>query len=100
MRILTSRAIATAAAAAIALSTVGLATASAHGPDYGYAPQAGYDNGDAAAAAAMLAIFGTMAALIAANQHRDHVYHGPVYGGPVHGPYGRQWSEWRHHHHR
>jgi len=90
----TSRAIATAAAAAIALSTIGLQPAFA---DYRR------HNNDAAAAAAMIAIFGTVAAIIAADQARGHNRHqrghhyGPVYGGPDRVPHGRYW---RHHHHR
>lgn len=87
MRTMTSRAIA-AAAVAIALTTMSLQPAAANGR---------YNNGDAAAAAAIVGIFGTVAALIAANSHRHHygpVYGAPVYGGPAYGPRGGQW---RHH---
>jgi hypothetical protein len=89
----TRRAIATIAAAAITLSTIGLQPAFA---DYRR------HNNDAAAAAAMIAIFGTVAALIAADQardnHRRHYRHyGPAYGGPDRVPHGRYW---RQHHHR
>jgi hypothetical protein len=90
MRTLTSRAITTAAAAAIALTTFGLQPAAAH-------PRNG---DDAAALGAFVAIFGTIAAIIAAEQYRDRPSHyapsytyGPPYGGPVHRPYGH----WRDH---
>jgi hypothetical protein len=93
MRILASRAITTAAAAVIALSTVGLQPAAASGR-----------HGDAAAAAAIIGMFGTIAGLIAAEQYRNDyaaapvygapVYEGPVYARPIYrGPYG-----WRHEH--
>jgi hypothetical protein len=96
MRILTSRALAAAAAAAIGLSAGGLQTASAHGlPDYNYPAPVHY-NGDAAAAAAMLAVFGTVAAIIASNHHRKHYR---VYNGPHYGPSGSHWARWRHHRH-
>ena len=92
MRILTSRAIGTAAAAAIALSTLGLQPASAHGPQYG--------NNDAAAAAAMVAVFGTMAAIIASSRHRRAQRHdyGHHYGRHHH--YGRESHPGRHWHRR
>jgi hypothetical protein len=90
MRTLTSRAIATAAAAAIALTTLSLQPAAA-GP---------YRGDDAAALGAFAAVFGTIAAIIAAEQYRDQPSYepsygyGPVYrGGPVHGPHGY----WQHH---
>jgi hypothetical protein len=97
MRTLTSRAIATAAAAAIALTTFGLQPAAA-GSRHG---------GDAAALGAFAAIFGTIAAIIAAEQYRDRTSYvptysyGPVYG-PVHRPHGhwRHHQPWQHHHHR
>ena len=85
MRILTSRAIATAAAAAIALSTLGLQPAAAGGPRYG--------NNDAAAAAAMIATFGTIAAVIASSQHRRaHRYEGVYHRGYAHQPSRRHWN--------
>jgi hypothetical protein len=104
MRTMTGRAIATAAAAVIALTTVSLQPAAAASR-----------RGDAAAAAAILGIFGTVAGLIAAQQYRDDqayaygpvynegpvygrpVYRGPAYGGPVHVPHG---GSWHHEHHR
>jgi hypothetical protein len=92
MRTLTSRAIGTAAAAAIALTTFGLQPAAAH-PRHG---------GDAAALTAFAAVFGTIAAIIAAEQYRDRTTYvptysyGPIYGGPVHRPYGH----WQHQHRR
>jgi hypothetical protein len=93
MRTFTSRAIATAAAAAIALTTFGLQPAAA-GHRHG---------GDAAALAAFVAMFGTMAAIIAAEQRRErasYVYHpsytyGPVHHGPVRHPRG-PWPYHRH----
>ncbi len=90
MRTMTSRAIAIAAAAAIALTTLGLQPAAA-GTRHG---------DDAAAVAAFAAVFGTIAAIIAAEQYRDQAPagpsygHGPVYRGPIHDPHG----QWRHHH--
>jgi len=92
----TSRAIATAAAAAIALSTIGLQPAAAGGRYH--------NGGDAAAAAAIIGIFGTVAALIAADQYRNHHrhgYYGPVYGGPVYGgpDRGAPGYYWRRHQH-
>lgn len=85
MRMKTSRVIAT-VAAAIALTTMSLQPAAANDRRY---------NGDAAAAAAFVGIFGTVAALIAADQYRKSNRHryGPVYGGPGYFPRGH----WRHH---
>ena len=89
MRTLTSHVIATTAASAIALTTVGLQPAAA-GSRYG---------GDAAALAAFALVFGTIAAVVAAEQYRDEGAYGPPYTyGPVYrdpGPYGH----WPHHHH-
>jgi hypothetical protein len=90
MGIKMSRAIATAAAAAIALSTFSLQPAAAGNGHY-------RNNGDAAAAAAMITIFGTMVALAASNQHRDHYYGGPVYSGPSRGHWRSQHRNYRHH---
>jgi hypothetical protein len=96
MRTLTSRAIATAAAVAIVLTTFSLQPAAA----------GSYRGNDAAALGAFAAVFGTIAAIIAAEQYRDQPSYessygyepsygyGPVYrGGPVHGPHGY----WQHH---
>jgi len=90
MRTLTSRAITTAAAAAIALTTMGFQPAAA-----------GTRRGDDAAAVAIFAGFlGTIAAIIA-SQHDDGPHYGrgpvyaPVYGGPGYGHHGGP-----HHHHR
>jgi hypothetical protein len=90
MRTLTSRAIATAAAVAITLTTFSLQPAAA-GP---------YRGDDAAALGAFAAVFGTIAAIIAAEQYRDQQSYEPSYGygpayrgGPVHGPHGY----WQHH---
>jgi cobalamin synthase len=78
LQTLKSRAIGTAAAAAIALTALNQ-PAAAHSR---------YINNVGAAAAA-IAIFGTVAAIIAASQHR-HAYHrvGPVYRGPIREPRG------------
>ena len=93
MRIFTSRAIAVATAAGIALTTLGIESAAA-----GWRHR-----DDAAALTAFGAVLGTIAAVIVADRHRDRVSHAPAYGhGPVyyrpfhvHGPYGH----WRHRHH-
>jgi hypothetical protein len=97
MRILTSRAIATAAAAAIALTTMG------------FQPAAAGTRGDDAAAAFIFAgVLGTIAALIATQSYDDHPHYsyGPVrgpgfgghgygaYRGHGHGPHG--WQMYRH----
>jgi hypothetical protein len=105
MRTFKSRAITTAAAAAIALTTFSLQPAAA-GSRYA---------NDAAAFAAFAAVLGTIA-VIAATRHRERpawshhrsyahqpsyahhpsYTHGPVHRGPPHGPQG----PWRRHHHR
>ena len=89
MRTWKSRAIATAAAAAIALTTFSLQPASA----------AGRHGGDVAALAAFAAVFGTIAAIVAAEQDRDQPYYGPSYGygRPYRGPYPQ--SHWPQHRH-
>jgi hypothetical protein len=84
MRMLTSRAIATAAAAAIALTTFSLQ------------PAAAGSRNDAAALAAFAAVFGTIAAVVAAEHYRDRPHYersynyGPVDRGPH--PHG----DWKH----
>ncbi len=92
MRMLTSRAMTTAAAAVIALTTMTMQPAAA-GSRHG---------DDAAALAAFAAIFGTIATIVAAEQYRDRhsyshgpVYDGPVYGGPAYLPY-KHWQQHRH----
>lgn len=89
MRTWKSRAVATAAAAAIALTTFSLQPASA----------AGRHGGDVAALAAFAAVFGTIVAIVAAEQDRDQPYYGPSYSyGPTYrGPYPQ--SHWRQHRH-
>jgi hypothetical protein len=86
MRMLTSRAIATAAAAAIALTTFSLQPAAA-GSRHG---------NDAAALAAFAAVFGTIAAIVAAEHYRDRPHYGPAYNyGPGgHGPHPH--GDWKH----
>jgi len=93
MRTILSRTIATAAAAAIALTTFSLQ------------PAAAGSRGDAAALGAFAAVFGTIAAIIAAEQYRDQPAYGQPYG-PAYGPsygYGPVYpvphGPWRHHHH-
>jgi hypothetical protein len=96
MRTILSRTIATAAAAAIVLTTFSLQPASA-----------GSRHGDAAALGAFAAVFGTIAAIIAAEQYRDQPTYAPPYGpgyGPTYGygpvyPGGVPHGPWRHHHH-
>jgi hypothetical protein len=77
MRTLMSRAIAAAVAGTIALSTMSVTPAAA----------SSRDSGDAVAAAAAVAMFGTIAALIASSQHHDDYAYGysyaPVYRGPA-----------------
>jgi hypothetical protein len=92
-----SRVIAAAAAAAIALTAFSTAPA-----------QARVRNGDAIALGAIVGLFGTVAALAAANAARDRHYGpyyaaphpgAPVYRGPVHRSH--RWGGWhRHHWHR
>jgi hypothetical protein len=86
MRTMTSRAIATAAAAAIALTTFSLQPAAAN-PRHG---------NNAAALAAFAAVFGTIAAIVAADHYRDRPHYGPGYNyGPVgNGPHPH--GDWRH----
>ena len=88
MRTIMSRAVTTAAAAVFALTVMSIQPAAA-----------GYRHGnDAAALAAFAAIFGTVAAIIAAEQYRDRYEPRYIYGGdsgPVFVPRG----DWRHHHH-
>jgi hypothetical protein len=90
MRTLTSRAIATAAAAAIALTTFSLQPAAA-----GYR-----DGNDAAAIGAFAAVLGTIAAIVAAEQYRDRPAYEPSYGyDPVYPVYPapRPYGYWHRH---
>ena len=91
----------TVAAAVIALTSFGAAPANA-----------GYRHGDAAAAAVVAGVFGTVGAIIAAKAARDRyrAYYGPhyatpypYYGAPVYRGYhgGPRWHGWhRRHWHR
>jgi hypothetical protein len=89
MRTLTSRAIAIGAAAAIALTTLGLQPAAAH-------PR---DRDAAVALGAFAAIFGTVATIIAAEQYRDQTPDVPAYGyGPAYGPVYPRYGDWHRHH--
>jgi hypothetical protein len=89
MRTLTSRAITTAAAAAIALTTVSFQPADA----------ATRRSDDAAAAFLIADFLGTIATIIASQHYDEHPHYtygplrGPMYGGSSH--YG-----WRQHYHR
>ncbi len=90
MLTLRSRAIAVAAAAAFALTSFGTVQANA-----------GSRQGDAIAAAAIIGLFGTVAAIAAANARDRHYYREPYaaypggdryYGRPVHpGHRGHGW---------
>ena len=84
MRTLTSRAITTVAAAAIALTTMSFQPAAAASR-----------RGDDAAAAFLLAGFlGTIAAIVASRQYDEHppYTYGPAHGGPGH----HGWQYYRH----
>jgi len=67
------RIVAATAAAAVALSTAIVTPADAR------------SRGDAAALAAIVGVFGTIAAIAAADAARDR-YDGPYYGAPYYGP--------------
>ena len=101
MRITTSRAIATAAAALIALTTMSLQPAAA-----GWRHR-----DDAAALAAFGAVLGTIAAVIAAEHYReqpaydsaypyDPDHDAYAYGGHHRGPIHGRHEHWRHHEER
>ena len=96
----TTRAIAAAAAASIALSTVALAPASA-AP---LATEVGYrHDGGAAAIGAFAAIAGTIALIAAAHHDRAPYYEGPYGYGYAPAPYAyapRYGSDWHGHWHR
>ena len=96
MRIITSRAIATAAAALLALTTMTLQPAAA-----------GWRHGDDAALTAFGFVLGTIAAVVAAEHYRDQPAYGPAYyydpdhdpyahgrdyRGPIYGPH-RHWRD-------
>jgi hypothetical protein len=89
MRTLTGRAISTAVAAVFGLAVMSIQPAAA-----GYRHR-----NDAAALAAFATIFGSVAAIIAAEQYRNRYEsaypHGAVRPGPGFGSHGH----WRHHHH-
>jgi hypothetical protein len=100
MHFITGRTIATAAAALIALSTIGLQPAAA-----------GWRHDDDAALTAFGFVLGTIAAVVAAEHYRDQPAYGPAYSyDPDHDPYaharyyrgpieGRH-EHWRDHHRR
>jgi hypothetical protein len=80
MRIMTSRAIATAAAVLLALTTMSLQPAAA-----------GWRHGEEAAAlTAFAVVLGTIAAIVAAERDRDQPAYAPGYHyDPDHDPYAR-----------
>jgi len=99
----TTRAIAAAAAASIALSTVALAPAGA-AP---LATEVGYrHDGGAAAIGAFAAIAGTIAMIAAAHHDRTPYYEAPYGYGYAPAPYayapryGSDWHGWHHWHPR
>jgi hypothetical protein len=100
MRIMPNRAIVTAAAALIALTTISLQPAAA-----------GWRHGDDAALAAFGAVLGTIAAVIAAEHYREQPAYDSAYPyDPDHDAYARGWhhrgpiqdrhEHWRHHEER
>ena len=100
---MTTRAIAAAAAASIALSTAALAPASA-AP---LATEVGYrHDGGAAALGAFAAIAGTIAMIAAAHHDRGPYYEAPYGYGYGYAPapyayapsYGSDWHGWHHSH--
>jgi len=105
-----NRAIAAAAAASIALTGLGLTSASAapvYGPQGAQAAPLLTDvsyrhDGGAAALGAFAAIAGTIATIAAAQHHRDY-YDGPYAYGPApyaYAPgYGGGWGGWHGHRH-
>jgi hypothetical protein len=88
--------IAAALAAAVVLSTISFNAAEAR-PRH-------YNRGNAAAVGAIVGLFGTVAALAAADSYRDRYYYGggPYYGayGPGYGYYGGPRYYGRRHYHR
>ena len=100
MRTTIRRAILAAVAGILVVTTIGLTPAEARHRHYG----------NAAAVAAVVGLFGTIAALAAADQYRDDYYgYGPYYGGyyPARYAYygggyrGYRYGggHWHHHHH-
>lgn len=90
------RSIAAALAAAVVLSSIGINSAEARTRHY--------HRGNAAAVGAVLGVFGTIAALAAADSYRDSYYYGSPYPGPyAYGPgygYAPYYGYRRWHHHR
>lgn len=93
------RSIAAALAAAVVLSSVGINAAEARSRHY--------HRGNAAAVGAVIGLFGTIAALAAADSYRDryyyygspYPYYGPYAYGPAYG-YAPYYGYRRWHHHR
>ncbi len=93
----TKRALAAATVAALALTTVSFTPAEAR-----------MRRGDAAVLAAVVGVFGTIAAIAAADAARDQYRHrhGPYYGAPVYAPPAYSgpvypapgYGHWRRHH--
>jgi hypothetical protein len=101
MSINTTRAIAAAAAASIALTAIGLSSATAASlSEVSYR-----HDGSAAALGAFAAIAGSIAMIAAANHDRDRYYEGPYGYGYAPAPYayapryGGGWRGWHGHWH-
>jgi hypothetical protein len=93
------KSIAAALTAAVVLSSIGINSAEARSRHY--------HRGNAAAVGAVIGLFGTIAALAAADSYRDRYYDGspyPYYGSYAYGPgygYAPQYYGYRYrHHHR
>jgi hypothetical protein len=86
--------IAAALAAAVVLTSIGITSADARSRHH--------NRGNAAAAAAVIGLFGTVAALAAADSYRGRYYYGSPYDGPyAYGPaygYAPRYYGYRHHH--
>ncbi len=106
MSIKTNRAIAAAAAASIALTTLTLTPAAAE-PFYAPTEVHYRDNGGAAALGAFAAIAGTIATIAAAEHYRRHYDEAPypyayrpaypAYGYGGYGGYDGGWRRWHRH---
>ncbi|MGH6682525.1 MAG: hypothetical protein ACRECA_01145 [Pseudolabrys sp.] len=103
----TNRSIAAALAGAIALSTIAFAPAQAasNTATTFSARRHWHHHGNAAMIGAVAGVFGTIAAIAAADQYRNDYY--GYDGGPYYAPYGYYYGgpryygggHWRHHHH-
>ena len=88
--------IAAALATAVVISSIGISSAEARTRHS--------HRGNAAAVGAVIGLFGTIAAVAAAESYRDRYYGGGYYGGPyAYGPaygYAPSYGGYRHWHHR